>query len=307
MPRRKSRGGGWSTGPDSVSPGNLVYNQYSGPGKDCPGVPVRPGTLDSMFSSSLPGLRGGRRRNRTRGGRYEVIPGPILGAGSAIGMSGLSSVGRIPCEAGTTNVLNPNMTLQMATTAVGGRRRKSHKRRRSHRRRVRGGNQTMSPAPVGAGFGGYSNFPVVHVGAADSMRYNAPTAGYRNDFEAFPSGSPVPGVMLQVPNDARGGNLACTTTGGSRRRGGATNPADYAMPIAPGQIMSRSDFDGTQKGLPVKFGGARHYRKQPNIIYNVFNPNPNPKRRGKSHRRGRKPAHNPVHHPLHQPTSIMQL
>jgi hypothetical protein len=86
----------------------------------------------------------------------------------------------------------------------------------------------MSPAPVGAGFGGYSNFPVVHVGAADSMRYNAPTAGYRNDFEAFPSGSPVPGVMLQVPNDARGGNLACTTTGGSRRRGGATNPADAA-------------------------------------------------------------------------------
>ena len=305
MPRRKSRGGGWSTGPDSVSPGNLVYNQYDGPGKDCPGVFVRPGTLDSMFSSSLPGLRGGRRGNRTRGGRYEVIPGPILGSGSALGMSGPSSVGRIPCEGGIPNSLNTRMTLQMATMAVGGRRsskRRSHKRR-GHRRHFRGGSQTMSPAPVGAGFGGSSNFPVVHVGAADSMRYNAPTAGYRNDFEAFPSGSSVPGLTLQVPYDARAGNMACTTTGGSRRskrRGGAANPADYAMPIAPGQIMTRSDFDGTQKGLPVKFGGARYHRKVTNMPYNG-----KPVKQRKSHRRGRKLAHNPVHHPV--PMSFTHL
>jgi hypothetical protein len=71
MPKqRKSNGGGWSTGPVSISPGYLVNQQYGGPGKDCAVVPVRPGYMDMYSNNGLPGLRGGSRRSnrRTRGG-----------------------------------------------------------------------------------------------------------------------------------------------------------------------------------------------------------------------------------------------
>ena len=330
MPKqRKSNGGGWSTGPDSISPGYLINQQYGGPGKDCAGVPVRPGYMDMYSSNGLPGLRGGasrstRRRTRggtmlqvanfanyadaiqpvpavlpqthgghgvppqpqgqMKGGRYEINPGFLNN--QAIGASGPAPFGRIACETGSYNALNGNREVQLATTAIpisGGRRRtkqrghkrRSHKRRshkrRGHKRRHQGG-AALQGAPI-TGMGHTGNFPVVHVGAADSMRYNAPTAGYRNDFEALPSGGAVPGLTLQTPYDARGSNLACSTTGGSRRNknrvrfGGAANPADDASPysaLSMDQVMNRSAFDGSKGGLPVKYGGRRtrrHRRK----------------------------------------------
>jgi len=330
MPARKSNGGGWGTGPEIISAGYLVNQAYSGPGKDCPGVPVRPGTIYDV--NLIPGLRGGRRTNKTRGGtqlqaasfanyseavqpvpaeltqthrvgmpgiaphpmqqggtpqqaqqggRYEVTPG-FLDPVQAIGASGPAPFSRIACEAGTTNMLNPNMDLQRATTAIpiavtGGKRskRRDSKRRDSKRRlerrgsnrrtRHRGGAQTYAPAEVGAGMS--SNFPVVHVGAADSMRYNAPTAGYRNDFEAFPAGGAVPGITLQTPYDARAGNLACSTTGGSRKKNRVRFGGNifHSMPapvsaLSVDQVTDRSDFDGTKGGLPVKYGGKRSKR-----------------------------------------------
>jgi hypothetical protein len=175
-----------------------------------------------------------------KGGRYGFFPemGP-LNPVNAVGASGLAPFAHIPCEAGTTNKLNPNMELQMATTAIKG----------------------------GA-------FPVVNVGAADSMRYNAPTAGYRNDFEPLPAGGAVPGLMLQTPYDARSGNMACATTGGQRSRrnqhsrrvrfGGSHNLADRAAPYSQmqmDQVMNRAAFDGSNKGLPVKYGGSRKRSK----------------------------------------------
>jgi hypothetical protein len=128
-------------------------------------------------------------------------------------------------------------------------------------------------------------FPVVNVGAADSMRYNAPTAGYRNDFEPLPAGGAVPGLMLQTPYDARSGNMACATTGGKRRSrhnrrnqrnqrnqrsqrvrfGGSHNLADRAAPYSQmqmEQVMNRQAFDGSNKGLPVKYGGSHKRSKR---------------------------------------------
>ena len=277
------RGGGYSTNlSEMLSAGNPVYQQYDGAGKDCPGNPVRPGYMDLYSSNGLPGLSGGRRSRRTKrskrskrsrhrggtilqpapyesmpalnvpqapqapsapsappapqapqtaqkGGRYGIFPemGP-LNPVNGVGAAGLAPFASIPCEASRAS----GMDLHRATTAyLGGKRgRKS---------------------------GGA--FPVVHAGAADAMSYRAPTAGYGNDFEAFSAGGAVPGLMLQTPYDARAGNPACGMSGG------AINYADSAASysgLSMDQLGNRSDFDGTTKGLPVKYGGFRRSFKQ---------------------------------------------
>ena len=272
MPKhRKSRGGGFTTQlSNMINPGNPVFQQYDGAGKDCVGEVVRPGYMDMYSSKGLPGLSGGRRHSRRqrhsggtvlhpayvenygvsapgvipvatpavpaapapaqKGGRYEVTPGFYNSA--AIGASSYAPIGRIPCEASAT-----------AVPTRGGKR--SSRRRRTH--------------------GG------VNMGEVGSMAYNAPTAGYRNDFQAFPAGSAVPGLTLQVPYDARAGNPACGTTGGKRSKrntrrvrfnGGSL--ADNAAPVTAlsvDQVQTRADFDGSNKGLPVKFGGARRSKR----------------------------------------------
>lgn len=264
MPKHhKSRGGGFTTQlTNMINPGNPVFQQYDGPGKDCAGDVVRPGYMDMYSSRGLPGLRGGSRRRHRRshggtslqpayvenysvsapgvppatatavpaqkGGRYEVSPGFYNSA--AIGASSYAPISHIPCEASRT-----------AVPTRGGSRR---------HRKTRGG---------------------VNMGEVGSMAYNAPTAGYRNDFQAFPSGGAVPGLTLQIPYDARSSNPACGTTGGSRRRhskrhvrfnGGSL--ADNAAPVAAlsvDQVQTRGAFDGSSKGLPVKFGGSRRKRR----------------------------------------------
>jgi hypothetical protein len=122
--------------------------------------------------------------------------------------------------------------------------------------------------PAGTSFAASSaNFPTVQVGQADSMRYYAPTAGYRNDFMTFRAPSPVPGLTIQTPYDAKAFNEACIKTGGSRKsrknkknkRGGAAPVALDAgkfTPVTLNEVWTRYDFDGTNKLLPVKFGGA---------------------------------------------------
>lgn len=276
--RRSSRrraGGGWTAGPGYIAgaPGYIVNIPYSGPGKDCAGVDMRPGYITSALSGAggLPGVsRGGATqlgsggpvagfRGYTtsaaaelaqmapapamRGGRYgtgELAPLSPNGVGTTPG-----AIMRLPCEAGTYNPLNANPGgIQTATTAVGyvpgwAPFMKGGKRRNKTRR------------------GGA--FPVVNVGAADSMRYYAPTAGYSN----APMAPPVPnnpGVMIQPPYDARAFNMACLKTGGGKRssrkqnlvfQGGAVGPvAAMAGKFEPVTI---DDYAGGI--LPVKFGG----------------------------------------------------
>jgi len=100
------------------------------------------------------------------------------------------------------------------------------------------------------------------VGDADSMRYYAPTAGYRNDFMTFRAPSPVPGLTIQTPYDARAFNQACIKTGGGRRKKRTTRRRGGSHPVAEDagmvtklqldQVQDRYDFDFTHKGLPVE-------------------------------------------------------
>jgi len=378
---RVSRGGGWSEGPNSVSPGYLIHNQYTGPGKDCTGnaASLRPGYIAYYTPEGLPGhgpgwSRGGRRR-RVKGGALSVAAnqsfgpvtdpntGPVSGcltpkpgyfpatqgvsgtvanpaalpvvmsmpgvpvAGAALmpkvqldasadgnnlkgagqnggrygffpgmgplnGMNGVGTspaqFGRIPCERGTFDALNANPgNVQGLTTApplppyVTG-----------NMQRMQGGAELMgSPTSVGSSGFSAANFPVVRVGDADSMRYYAPTAGYRNDFMTFRAPSAVPGLTIQTPYDARAFNQACIKTGGKRntrrkhstrrkhrkhrkhcsthRRGGAAGHSigQSGHPVAEDagkfskitidQVQDRFDFDNSHQGLPVKFGGRR--------------------------------------------------
>ena len=192
-----------------------------------------------------------------KGGRYGFFPGmgplnPVNGVGVAP-----APFGRIPCEVGTYNPLNPNPDgIQTMSTApltppfVSGR--------------LAGGG-----LPAGTTYAASSaNFPVVQVGQADSMRYYAPTAGYRNDFMTFRAPSAVAGLTIQKPYDAHAFNQACIKTGGSRKnkknRGGASAVALYAekfTPVTINEVWTRKDFDGTDKLLPVKFGGKRRTRR----------------------------------------------
>lgn len=303
--KRRSNGGGWSDGPEYINAGNLVHVQYQGPGKDCAGVAVRPGYLNNTQGTGLPGLGkmfGGKRRQRKlnggtsyggnesinspltvsnsltdkpadfpdttgvggtvsqpnvvrstpgvstellkqAGGRYGMFPemGP-LNPSNGVGVSP-APFGRIPCESGIPNPLNPNPNnIQNLSTAPN--------------------------VPPYVTRGGSQHFPEVQVGAADSMRYYAPTAGYSHKMEAFPGGSAVPGLMLNTPYDARAFNQACLKTGGARRRNkkGGYLPvgmsADTFKKVEMNQVMTRSDFDGTDKGLPVKFGGSRRRKSR---------------------------------------------
>ena len=245
MASRRKNGGGWGAGPDSVAPGYLVTHQYDGPGKDCAGSPMRPGYMDMYSKEGLPGLKGGQRlRQPIQGGRYEVLPGAYLPS-NAIGASSPGFVASIPCESSRTPV--PPMQ--------GGKRRRG----KHGTRRMQGGMQhAMQGAPFESS-GSSMNFPTVQVGAADSMRYEAPNAGYANDFTTFRTGA-VPGFTVQTPYNAGSMNQACLKTGGSY---GAHGVGDNAAPVTPlqlSQVGNRSDFDASKGGLPVKFGGKRSKR-----------------------------------------------
>jgi hypothetical protein len=320
--RSKRNGGGWSDGPDYIlrAPGNLVHHPYPGPGKDCTGNPesIRPGEV-TVVPKGLPGLSGGKRhilRRKRRGGKLVVAdmdlppvsqsitppPGWMAnpsGTGGSVaqpnpmppvvmsmpGVPAEGSVmkggrygffpaigplnpengvgvspppfGRIPCETGTHNPLNPNPNdIQGLSTAP-------------------------SQPPYVTMKGG-AQFPVVTVGATDAMRYEAPTAGYRNDFQTFSAPSPVPGLMIQTPYDARAFNPACIKTGGARRshgrrhskrhtkkyrnrRLGGAAPVGFDAgkftPLTLSEVTTRKDFDGTNGLLPVKWGGKHKSRK----------------------------------------------
>jgi len=213
----RKRGGGFTTGPSMVSPGNVVFAPYTGVGKDCPGnLTYPPGYITSYAPHGLPGFRGG--------GAYGF-------ASNAAPLS-LNGVGTSPM---------PFMPLRCNQFRGGRRTRRT--------RRTRGGALTGSEVS--------SAFPVVHVGAADSMRYYAPNAGYRNDFTTFSGQSAVPGFTVQTPYNAGAFNQACLKGGSrrSRRRGGA---ALVGAPLVYGPITTKSDFDG--RGLPVKYGGTRRKR-----------------------------------------------
>ena len=245
--------------PDTTGAGGSVANpaplsnvdaKMSMPGVPVNGQPLMPKVqLDSSASAQ-------NLAPPQKGGRYGFFPGmgplnPVNGVGVAP-----APFGRIPCEVGTYNPLNPNPNdIQRMSTAP------------------------LTPPyvtkpfsggglPAGSGLAASSaNFPVVKVGDFDSMRYYAPTAGYRNDFMTFRAPSAVPGLTIQTPYAAGAFNQACIKTGGSRKnkkRGGAAPVAFDAgkfTPVTINEIWTRKDFDGSNNLLPVKFGGKRKTRR----------------------------------------------
>jgi hypothetical protein len=225
-----------------------------------PGVPTPPGAAQMPKMPIAELSKAADAANLAppqKGGRYGFFPqmgplNPINGVGVTP-----APFGRIPCETGSYNPLNPNPgDIQRLSTApltppfVSGK--------------LAGGG-----LPAGTSYAASAaNFPTVQVGDVDSMRYYAPTAGYRNDFMTFRAPSPVPGLTIQTPYDAKAFNQACIKTGGSRRsrknRGGALPVALDAgkfTPVQMDEIWTRKDFDGTNKLLPLKFGGKRRTRR----------------------------------------------
>jgi hypothetical protein len=248
---RKQKAGGWTDNlKNMLYPGGPEHKMYSGPGYDCPGVPVRPGHISGPGGPpGLPGLSlrggghgmgalgagafttgatqelkqmGGRRRKtqrrQQRGGRYGFFPeiGP-LNATNGVGLASYPPQLRIPCETGTHNALNPNPNnVQGLSTAVGNMP----------------GWTPMGPgAPVMRGGGkkqkrqqkkkGGSRKQQrkqrggavngVFVGGVDSKAYYAPTAGYSN-LPMMPPVANNPGILMQTGYPARAFNQACMAT-----------------------------------------------------------------------------------------------
>lgn len=240
--------------PDTTGAGGTVAQPnvvMSMPGVPVNGQPLMPKMPIAELSKSADAANLAAPQ---KGGRYGFFPdmgplNPVNGVGTSP-----APFGRIPCESGTYNPLNPNP----------------------------GGIQTMTTAPLmppyvtrgGASEFSSANFPTVQVGDVDSMRYYAPTSGYRNDFMTFPAPSAVPGLTIQTPYDARAFNQACIKTGGTRKRrrshrkggGPVAFDAGKFTPVTMSEIGNRMDFDGTNKGLPVKFGGKRRSHRTRRVL-----------------------------------------
>jgi hypothetical protein len=253
--RRRKRGGGWSDA-GMIIPGQLAHNAYSGEGTDCPGAVTRPGYLDMGLSrGGVPGLSGGKRRKsrsksksrrrnykrsqkRHSGGRYgfSFADAAPLNNYNDVGMAS-GAFSKVPCE--------------MSRSMAGG---------------------AYSPAPVSFS-SGQSAPSTVGMGEAGAAMYNAPNAGYRNDFNVL-SGS-AGGMLIQAPYDAGSFNQACLKTSGGKRnkrtkrtkrakgkrsKGGSYMELAPYAPLKMADITGRADFDGTMKMLPMKMGGGNRQR-----------------------------------------------
>lgn len=240
---RRSRGGGYSVSPSNfVSVGNPIYQQYSGPGKDCVAdAAVRPSFL-SMFPGSLgvSGMMGGKRsmRRKRRGSkRRSMRGGTRLSVASFENPVGdmLSSPAQVPAQ-----VPAPGVAPHAATEAVDP---SAHAATPSQATQT-GGRYESNPGallgldnPIGmssyapiksiACEGAHANSMNTGMGMiqrpmlggamlASPLDLRATTAGYSHQFETLGGTSAVGGLMLNVPVDGRASNPACGTTGGKR-------------------------------------------------------------------------------------------
>ena len=109
--------------------------------------------------------------------------------------------------------------------AGGSRRRRRSKGMRGSKR-MRGGRYTVAPAayPASSSVGPNVYAPVSKLscnfqggGGADTVAYQAPTAGFTNQPSSWVGQAGAP-VLLQAPYEARTMNQACLKTGGGKRR-----------------------------------------------------------------------------------------
>lgn len=200
---------------------------------------------------------GAMQELKQMGGRYGFVPEVLNAKDGVVAIP--AGFGRLPCEVGTKDPLNPNPNgIQTMSTAPGwvpgwtnfikpftGGKRKGKK---TLKRKVRGGGVPE---------------PTVTVGAVDMMRYYAPTAGYSN-VPLNPAVQNNPGILAQIGYPAREFNQACLKTGGKRKNnmnGGAYPVAEMAGKFVPADIK---DYAGGM--LPVKFGGGSFVASSPGLL-----------------------------------------
>jgi len=234
---RRSSGGGYSVSPSNfVSVGNPIYQQYSGPGKDCVAdAAVRPSFL-SMFPGSLgvSGMAGGKRRKHKRrsmrGGTrlavasFENPVGGMLDAPPAqVSAPGVAT----HAVDATSPATDPSATAAQGAhaTQTGGRYESNLGAALDSVSAI--GMSSYAPIRSIACEGSHANSMNTGMGMiqrpmlggamlANPLDLRATTAGYSHQFETLGGTSAVGGLMLNVPVDGRASNPACSTTGGKR-------------------------------------------------------------------------------------------
>ncbi len=214
--QQRKRGGGYSE-----NLGNMLYHggpenkPYAGPGYDCAGVPVRPGTITNISSAvhghgGLPGLSGGgvtmRRRRQQNGGRGS-IGGPIT--------------------TGATQVLNQ---LAPANVMRGGRSS------RSSRKQQKGGRWGAFPDigplnPTNAvGMSGYS--PILRqpceIGTGDKLNLNPNGV---QSLSTYVSSKGIAGWTQTAGGKRRRTHRGKASRRGRKQQGGSNAAALAAAPI----------------------------------------------------------------------------
>ena len=110
---------------------------------------------------------------------------------------------------------------------AGGSRRRQRRGSKRRRRSQRGGRYMVAPAPYPASSSTGPNVyaPVTKLGCnfqggggADTVAYQAPTAGFSNQPSSWVGQAGAP-VLVQAPYDAHSMNQACLKTGGGKGRG----------------------------------------------------------------------------------------
>jgi hypothetical protein len=237
---RAHRGGGWGfTGPSSIpgTPGTVSNPQvFTGIG-DCRAVQPGYDIPYSQYANSfkgLPGMSGGKRTRKQRGGRYGFFPEGVSDVspnGAAWWAGTYPPVQRIACEGTSQNPLNPTHT---GSSAPPGAADPNYYLKGGKRRKQRGGAQQLAPATYG-------------VGNVDSMYYYAPTAGYANTASTWKDSVGAP-VQIQVPFAARSMNQACLSTGGHPPLTGA---------LQKGGKRRKTRRGGAFYGLPTSMNNLR--------------------------------------------------
>ena len=161
-----------------------------------------------------------REAQAQKGGRYAADLAAAAGqyGSNGVGYAGIAPTGRVPCESGSYDGLNPDRALQMQTTnrmtydppvpgfapfvMKGGKSRR--KRRMQKKKTKQGGGGTNAQNLANAA-------PYYFAGQVDSMKYNAPTAGYAWE-PMMPQVPNNPDVSVQRTYDARHFNPACMKT-----------------------------------------------------------------------------------------------
>ena len=237
---RRSSGGGYSVSPSNfVSVGNPIYQQYSGPGKDCVADSVARPSFLSMFPGSLgvSGMAGGKRRKQSRNKRSSMRGGTQLSVASSFenpvgamlddpAQVSAPGVATHSVDATTTSTDPSAPAAQGAhATQTGGRYESNLGAALDSVSAI--GMSSYAPIRSIACEGAHANSMNTGMGMiqrpmlggamlANPLDLRAATAGYSHQFETLGGTSAVGGLMLNVPADGRASNPACSTTGGKR-------------------------------------------------------------------------------------------